>query len=233
VSKLVCLIVSVGDCIGAAIAKSSARGGFTVCLARRDTSEFSGLIKEIQASGETAHSYSMDAREEGQVIERYKAIETDIGPLETVISNVGGNVNFPIFETTERVFYKVWQMTCFAGFLAGREAARHLVPRGRGSIFFTGATESLRGASGHTAFSSAKFRLRSLAQAMKRELGPRGLPVAHLIIDSGVDTAFVRDRIKERGINPDESPQDTLMSPDSVGAAYWNSCHQTRGARAH
>jgi len=233
VSKPVCLIVGAGDYIGAAIAKRFARGGFTVCLARRDASKSSALIKEIQASGGTAHSYSMDAREEGQVIERYDAIETDIGPLEIVISNAGGNVNFPIRETTERVFYKVWQMACLTGFLAGREAARHMVPRGRGSIFFTGATASLRGGSGYAAFSSAKFGLRALAQSMARELGPQGLHIAHLIIDSGVDTAFVRDRIKERGINPDELPQDTLMNPDSIGEAYWNLHHQTRDAWTH
>ncbi|HAG70806.1 MAG TPA: short-chain dehydrogenase [Gammaproteobacteria bacterium] len=232
-SKPVCLIVGAGDYIGAAIAKRFARGGFTVCLARRDASKSSALIKEIQASGGTAHSYSMDAREEGQVIERYDAIETDIGPLEIVISNAGGNVNFPIRETTERVFYKVWQMACLTGFLAGREAARHMVPRGRGSIFFTGATASLRGGSGYAAFSSAKFGLRALAQSMARELGPQGLHIAHLIIDSGVDTAFVRDRIKERGINPDELPQDTLMNPDSIGEAYWNLHHQTRDAWTH
>ena len=232
-SKPVCLIVGAGDYIGAAIAKRFARGGFTVCLARRDASKSSALIKEIQASGGTAHSYSMDAREEGQVIERYDAIETDIGPLEIVISNAGGNVNFPIRETTERVFYKVWQMACLTGFLAGREAARHMVPRGRGSIFFTGATASLRGGSGYSAFSSAKFGLRALAQSMARELGPQGLHIAHLIIDSGVDTAFVRDRIKERGINPDELPQDTLMNPDSIGEAYWNLHHQTRDAWTH
>ena len=232
-SKPVCFIVGAGDYIGAAIAKRFARGGFTVCLARRDASKSSALIKEIQASGGTAHSYSMDAREEGQVIERYDAIETDIGPLEIVISNAGGNVNFPIRETTERVFYKVWQMACLTGFLAGREAARHMVPRGRGSIFFTGATASLRGGSGYAAFSSAKFGLRALAQSMARELGPQGLHIAHLIIDSGVDTAFVRDRIKERGINPDELPQDTLMNPDSIGEAYWNLHHQTRDAWTH
>ena len=155
-----------------------------------------------------------------------------ICPLETVSSNVCGNINSPIFETPERVFYRVWQMACFAGFFAGRVAARHIMPRERGSIF-TGATASLREASGHAAFSRAKFGLRALAQAMKRELRPRGLPVAHLIIDSGGDTAFVRDRIKERGINPDESPQDTLMSPDSVGKVYWNSHHQTRDAWTH
>jgi len=233
VSEPVCLIVGAGDYIGAAIAKRFAKGGFTVCLARRDASKSQALIEEIEASGATVYSYSMDAREEDQVIERYAAIEKDIGPLEIVISNAGGNVNFPILDTTERVFYKVWRMACFTGFLAGREAARHMVPRGRGSIFFTGATASLRGASGYAAFASAKFGLRALAQSMARELGPQGLHIAHLVIDSGVDTAFVRDRIQARGIDPEKLPTDTLMKPDSVGEAYWNLHHQTPDAWTH
>ncbi|MFT6093919.1 MAG: NAD(P)-dependent dehydrogenase (short-subunit alcohol dehydrogenase family) [Pseudohongiellaceae bacterium] len=232
-SEPVCLIVGAGDYIGAAIAKRFAKGGFTVCLARRDASKSQALIEEIEASGGTVYSYSMDAREEDQVIERYAAIEKDIGPLEIVISNAGGNVNFPILDTTERVFYKVWRMACFTGFLAGREAARHMAPRGRGSIFFTGATASLRGASGYAAFASAKFGLRALAQSMARELGPQGLHIAHLVIDSGVDTAFVRDRIQARGIDPEKLPTDTLMKPNSVGEAYWHLHHQTPDAWTH
>jgi NAD(P)-dependent dehydrogenase (short-subunit alcohol dehydrogenase family) len=232
-SEPVCLIVGAGDYIGAAIAKRFAKGGFTVCLARRDASKSQALIEEIETSGGTVYSYSMDAREEDQVIERYAAIEKDIGPLEIVISNAGGNVNFPILDTTERVFYKVWRMACFTGFLAGREAARHMLPRRRGSIFFTGATASLRGASGYAAFASAKFGLRALAQSMARELGPQGLHVAHLVIDSGVDTAFVRERIQARGIDPEKLPTDTLMKPYSVGEAYWNLHHQTPDAWTH
>jgi NAD(P)-dependent dehydrogenase (short-subunit alcohol dehydrogenase family) len=232
-SEPVCLIVGAGDYIGAAIAKRFAKGGFTVCLARRDASKSQALIEEIETSGGTVYSYSMDAREEDQVIERYAAIEKDLGPLEIVISNAGGNVNFPILDTTERVFYKVWRMACFTGFLAGREAARHMLPRRRGSIFFTGATASLRGASGYAAFASAKFGLRALAQSMARELGPQGLHVAHLVIDSGVDTAFVRERIQARGIDPEKLPTDTLMKPYSVGEAYWNLHHQTPDAWTH
>lgn len=231
--KPVCLIVGAGDYIGAAIAKRFAKGGFTVCLARRDASKSLALIKEIEAKGGSAYAYSMDAREEEQVTARFMAIEKNIGPLDIVISNAGGNVNFPIRETTERVFYKVWRMACLTGFLAGREAARYMQPRGEGSIFFTGATASLRGGSGYAAFASAKFALRGLAQSMARELGPDGLHIAHLVIDSGVDTAFVRDRLTDRGINPDDLPQDTLMNPDSVGEAYWNLHHQSRDAWTH
>ena len=94
------------------------------------------------------------------------------------------------------MFRKVWEMACYSGFLAAREAARHMLPRGRGCIFFTGATASLRGGVGYAAFASAKFGLRAVAQSAARELGPKNIHVAHLIIDAGVDTAFVRERIK-------------------------------------
>lgn len=229
-SKQVCLIVGAGDYIGAAIARKFAAGGFTVCLARRGGEKNDALVEEIKAAGGQAHSYSMDAREESQIVQRFAAIEKDIGPIEVLISNAGGNVNFPILETTERVFYKVWKMACLSGFLSGREAAKYMLSRGRGSIFFTGATASLRGGSGFAAFSSAKFGLRALAQSMARELGPQNIHVAHLIIDAGVDSAFVRDRIKDSGRDPDTLPEDTLMDPNSVAESYWMLHQQTRDA---
>ncbi len=229
----VCVIVGAGDYIGAAIARRFATGGFTVCLGRRSGEKNEALVREINASGGKAYSYSLDAREESQIVGLFATIENELGPIEIVISNTGGNVNFPILETTERVFYKVWKMACLTGFLSGREAAKHMLPRKRGSIFFTGATASLRGGSGFAAFSSAKFGLRALAQSMARELGPANIHVAHLIIDSGVDTAFVRDRIKNRGGDPDKLPPDTLMNPKSVAESYWMLHHQSRDAWTH
>jgi NAD(P)-dependent dehydrogenase (short-subunit alcohol dehydrogenase family) len=131
----ICLIVGAGDYIGAAIAKRFAAGGFTVCLARRGGEKNAGLVAEIEAAGGKAHSYSLDAREEEQVIACIDSIESERGALDIVIFNVGGNVNFPLLETTERVFRKVWMMACLGGFLTGREAAKHMLPRGHGSIF--------------------------------------------------------------------------------------------------
>lgn len=130
-----CLIVGAGDYIGAAIAKRFAAGGFTVCLARRRGDKNAGLVAEIEAEGGKAHSYSLDAREEDQVINGITTIESEVGALDIVIFNVGGNVNFPLIETTERVFRKVWMMACLGGFLTGREAAKHMLARGHGSIF--------------------------------------------------------------------------------------------------
>ena len=232
-SNPVCLVVGAGDYIGAAIARRFAAGGYTICLGRRNGDKSAGLAKEITKAGGEAYAYTLDAREETQIEERFAAIESDIGPMEVVISNPGGNVNFPIRDTTHRVFYKVWLMACLTGFLTGREAAKYMVPRGKGSIFFTGATASLRGGSGFAAFASAKFALRGLAQSMARELGPEGIHVAHLIIDAGVDTAFVKERYRDRGIDPDGLPLHTLMNPESVGEAYWTLHNQTPDAWSH
>ncbi len=143
-----------------------------------------------------------------------------------------GNVNFPLLETTERVFRKVWELGCYAGFLTGREAARLMLPRGKGCIFFTGATASVRGGIGYAAFASAKHGLRAVAQSMARELGPKNIHVAHLIIDAGVDTAFVRERIKQRdGAEAlDRLKPDELMHPASIAEAYWQLYRQPRDA---
>ena len=121
-------------------------------------------------------------------------------------------------------------MATFSGFLTGREAARYMVPRKRGKIFFTGATASLRGAEGYAAFAAGKAGLRGVAQSLARELGPKNIHVGHLIIDAGVDTEFVRERIRSSCKDPNELPPNTLMNPTSVAEAYWNMYHQSPDA---
>jgi NAD(P)-dependent dehydrogenase (short-subunit alcohol dehydrogenase family) len=223
----VALIIGAGDYIGAAIAKRFAAGGFTVCMGRRNGDKLAPLVAEIEANGGTAHGYSMDARLEESVEEIFETVEKTVGPIDVVIFNVGGNVRFNIEDTTTRVFRKVWEMATFSGFLAGREAAKYMVPRGQGSLFFTGASASMRGAKGYAAFGAGKAGLRSIAQTLAKELGPKGIHVAHLVIDAGVDTAFVRERMVQAGKDPDALPPDTLMDPASVAEAYW-ALHQQK-----
>jgi hypothetical protein len=153
-------------------------------------------------------------------------------PLEVCIFNVGANVQFPLVDTTERVFRKVWEMACYAGFLAVRESARLMLPHRRGAIFVTGATASLRGGAGYAAFAAAKAGLRAVAQSAARELGPRNIHVAHLVIDAGVDTAWVRERIRAREGDAAlrELSPDRLMRPSSVADAYWALYRQPRDA---
>ncbi|MEM9012806.1 MAG: SDR family NAD(P)-dependent oxidoreductase [Pseudomonadota bacterium] len=226
----IALIVGAGDAIGAAIARRFAEGGFDVAMGRRRGERLVPLVEELQAHGGRAVGYTMDARQEESVEEVFAKAEAELGPLDLVIFNVGGNVRFPLRDTTSRVFRKVWEMACYAGFLTAREAARYMVPRGRGALFFTGATASMRGAAGYAAFAAGKAGLRALAQATARELGPENIHVAHLVIDAGVDTPFVRERLTEAGTDPAKLPPETLMQPSSVAAAYWQLYHQPRDA---
>ena len=214
-------VIGAGDFIGGAIAKRFAAEGFTVFVGRRKGEKLAGLVAEIEAAGGTAVARSLDARLEDQVA-NFLAEADAQAPLEVCIFNVGANVNFPLLETTERVFRKVWEMACYGGFLAGREAARLMLPRGRGAIFFTGATASLRGGIGYAAFASAKAGLRAVAQSPARELGPKHIHVAHLIIDAAVDTEWVRQRIAAReGVDSDTIAPERLMNPASVAETYW------------
>ena len=222
-------VIGAGDYIGAEIAKKFAAEGFTVFAGRRNGDKLAPLVKEIEETGGSIVARSLDAREEGE-INAFLQDADKHAPLEVTIFNVGANVNFPILETTDRVFRKVWEMACWAGFLAGRESARLMLPRGRGNIFFTGATASLRGGSGFAAFASAKFGLRAVAQAMARELGPKQIHVAHLIIDSGVDTAWVRERREQMWGKEALNNPDLLMPPASVADAYWQLYQQPKSA---
>lgn len=224
-------VIGAGDYIGGAIAKRFAAEGFTVFAGRRNGEKLASLVSEIEAGGGRIFARSLDARKEDQVTAFMRDADQQT-PLEVCIFNVGANVNFPLVDTTERVFRKVWEMACYAGFIAGREAARLMLPRGRGCIFFTGATASLRGGVGYAAFASAKFGLRAVAQSAARELGPRNLHVAHLIIDAGVDTAWVRERIKEREGEAALDNFDTgrLMRPSSIAEAYWRLYQEPRDA---
>jgi NAD(P)-dependent dehydrogenase (short-subunit alcohol dehydrogenase family) len=224
-------VIGAGDFIGGEIAKKFAAEGFTVFVGRRQGDKLAPLIKQIEAAGGKVVGRSLDARKEEEVV-KFLADADAHAPLEVCIFNIGANVNFPIVETTERVFRKVWEMACYSGFLAGREAARLMLARGKGNIFFTGATASMRGGAGFAAFASAKFGLRALAQSMARELGPKNIHVAHLVIDSSVDTEWVRQLITAReGSQAIENlDPNRLMRPAAVAEAYWRLYQQPRDA---
>jgi NAD(P)-dependent dehydrogenase (short-subunit alcohol dehydrogenase family) len=222
-------VVGAGDYIGAAIVRRFATEGYHVFAGRRNGDKLVPLAAEVEAGGGTCTALSLDARQEDAVTD-FMRMADEAAALEVVVFNIGANVNYPLLETTERVFRKVWELACYAGFLTGREAARRMLPHGRGSIFFTGATASVRGGDGYTAFASAKFGLRAVAQSMARELGPKNIHVAHLVIDSGVDTEWVRQRVLARGGSPEDR---TLMQPASIAEAYWRLHQQPRDAWTH
>ena len=231
-SKYSAIIIGAGDATGSAITKKFASHGYKVCPVRRPGSidKVNALAKEINESGGWAKGYGIDARDEEAVINFFKDVEENIAPIDVVIFNPGANVFFPIEDTTARVFRKVWEMAAFGGFLSGREAAKYMKKRNSGSIFFTGATASLRGSSGFSAFASAKFALRALSQSMARELGPEGIHVSHFIIDGAIDTAFIKENFPDIYALKEK---DGILSPEKIADSYWFVHSQHRSAWTH
>jgi len=229
----VALLVGAGDAIGAAVARRFAAADYEVCIARRDASKSAALIDELAKAGRHVQAKSMDVRKETDVQALFAAVEHEMGPIELCLFNAGANVSKPILETSERLFFKAWELACYGGFLVGREAAKYMLPRAKGTILFTGATASLRGGKNFAAFSSAKFALRAVAQSAARELGPQNIHVAHLIIDGGLDSPEIHRRLRERGVDVAGMPSDSLIKPASVAEAYWCLHQQPRDAWTH
>ncbi|MCX5538548.1 SDR family oxidoreductase [Paraburkholderia sp. CNPSo 3076] len=228
--KKAVLVIGAGDATGGAIARRFAREGYIACVTRRNADKLAPLVAQIEAEGGEAHAFGSDARKEEDMIALFADIETRIAPVEVAIFNIGANVRFGITETTARVYHKVWEMACFAGFLMGREAAKVMLPRERGSIFFTGATASLRGREGFAAFAGAKHALRALAQSMARELGPQGIHVGQIIVDGAIDTEFIRENFPERYKLKE---RDGILNPEHIADAYWTLHQQPRDAWTH
>jgi NAD(P)-dependent dehydrogenase (short-subunit alcohol dehydrogenase family) len=227
----VALVIGAGDSTGGAVARRFAREGYIACVTRRNGDKLASLVQRIEAEGGKAHAFGSDARREDEVTTLFETIERDIGPIEVVSFNVGGNVRFPIRETTARVYTKVWEMCALSGFFAGREAAKVMVPRKRGTILFTGATASVRGSAGYAAFAGGKHALRALAQSMARELGPEGIHVAHVVVDGAIDTDFTRQRSPDK--YEAKKAADGILNPDSIAENYWMLHRQPRDAWTH
>jgi NAD(P)-dependent dehydrogenase (short-subunit alcohol dehydrogenase family) len=226
----VALVIGAGDALGGAIARRFAREGFIAVGVRRQQDKLTALVEAIEAEGGKAFGFGCDARKEEEVIALFDRIEAEIGPIEVCVFNIGANVRFSISDTTARVYFKVWEMGCFAGFLTGREAARRMEPRGRGTILFTGATASVRGREGFSAFSGAKHALRALAQSMARELGPKGIHVAHTLIDGPIDTQWIAENFPESYAR---KAHDGILDPDHIADNYWHLHTQPRDSWTH
>ncbi len=227
-SKGVALVVGAGDGNGAAIARRFAREGYISCVVRRSVDRLAPLVAAIEAEGGRAYGYGSDARKEDEVVALIEQIERDVGSIEVLVFNVGANVPSSILDETSRKFFKIWEMACFAGFLNAREVAKRMVVRGRGTLLFTGATASLRGAANFAAFAGAKHALRALAQSMARELGPKNIHVAHVVIDGPVDTAFIREVMP--AIYAERMPKDGILKPEHIAENYWQLHAQPRDA---
>ncbi len=231
-TKKVCLVIGVGDGVGAAIAKAFALDGFETVITRRarNLPDLEAIAQKIRDQGGVVHARGVDARSEEETVALFQEIERDIGPIEVMVFNIGANVRFAIEATTARVFTKVWEMACFAGFLAGREAAKVMVPRGRGTILFTGATASMRGRENFSAFASAKAGLRAVAQSMARELGKKNIHVAHIVCDGSIDGVFSRENIPDLD---QRLAEDRVLKPDDIALNFLSLHHQKRSAWTH
>ena len=224
------LVIGAGDATGGAVARRFAREGYVACVTRRSEEKLAPLVERIRTEGGEAHGFGSDARKEEEMVALVDRIEREIAPIEVAVFNVGANVRFDVTETTARVYFKVWEMACFGGFLMGREVARRMLPRGRGTIIFTGATASLRGRAGFAAFAGAKHALRALAQSMARELGPKGIHVAHPVIDGAIDTDFIRTTFPDLYARRD---QDGILDPEHIAEAYLQLHLQPRDVWTH
>lgn len=221
------VIIGAGDALGGAIARRFAREGLIAVPSRRKIKPLGELVAEIEADGGQAEGIPCDARDEDAVINLFDRVENEIGPIEAFVFNTGAQHSASILDMTARIYRQVWESAAFAGFLTGREAARHMVERGRGTIIFTGATASVRGGAGFASFAGAKHALRALAQSMARELGPRGIHVGHVIVDGMIDSDAVRSRFPER---TGALPEGGMLNPDHIADAYWAMHAQPRDA---
>ena len=209
-----CIVLGVGPGLGASVARRFAKAGYPVAVAARDAYKLTDLVKEIELAGGRATAYRCDATDEKDVLELFDRAEAELGPVEVAVFNASGRVRKPIAEIAAQEFLDAWMRGCFGGFLLGREAARRMSPRGQGSILFTGATASMKSYANSAGFAVAKYGLRALAESMARELGPKGLHVAHFVIDGGIG----RDEGQAK------------LDPDAIAETYFQTHAQARSA---
>jgi NAD(P)-dependent dehydrogenase (short-subunit alcohol dehydrogenase family) len=233
--KPTAVVVGVGaeQGLGAAACRRFAKEGHHVLVAGRTPAKIEQVARTIIAAGGSAERVVTDTTSEGDVLELFnRAMNPGDGlePADLILFNTGNNQRIDFREITAQTFEDFWRVGCFAGFLVGREAARRLVPLGRGTVIFTGASGSMRGKPGFAHFAAAKAGLRMIAQSMAREFGPQGLHVAHVVIDGGIHgqrlLSRAPDLIKRRG-------EDGLLDINAIAETYWQIHRQPRSAWAH
>ena len=231
-SKPTAVVVGVGAerGLGAALCRRFAHGGYHVLVAGRTAAKIAKVAETIAAGGGSAEPIAMDATREDEVVrlfDRAVAPGNGFAPVDFVVANAGNNQRIDFRSLTAQQFEEFWRVGCFSGFLVGREAARRLVPLGRGTVIFTGASASIRGKPGFAHFSAAKAGLRMISQSMAREYGALGIHVAHVVVDGGIDGERLRTRapalIKERG-------EDGLLGIEAIAETYWHIHGQPRSA---
>ena len=224
------IIIGAGDATGGAIAAAFARNGLVAVPVRRTADALAPIAARIAAEGGRCLPIGADARDEEQMVALFDRVEAEIGPVEVAVFTIGANSPMSILDETARRYRKIWELCALGGFLMAREAARRMVPRGRGTILFTGATAAVRGGAGFASFAGGKHALRALAQSCARELGPKGIHVGHVVVDGAIDTAFIAERFPERyALKAD----DGILDPEAIAANYVMLHNQQRSAWTH
>lgn len=229
-TKGVAVVAGVGEGLGSAIARRFAAGGYKAVMWARNEDKVAGYAERIRSDGGNATGMKVDVRIEQEVVEAFARIERESGPVEVAVFNAGAQHRKPLLEITADQFEKVWRLGCLAGFVFGREAIRHMLPRKHGTVLYTGATSALRGGVNFAAFAATKFGLRAVAQSMAREFGPQGIHVATVIIDGAIDMPAIRERFADR---IKDLPSDGLLNTDSIAETYFQLHQQQRSAWSH
>jgi NAD(P)-dependent dehydrogenase (short-subunit alcohol dehydrogenase family) len=216
----VAIVAGVGPGLGAALVRKLAQEGYRVGMFARSPRFIGQLADELGANTLAVPTDVSDAKE---VAAGFRKVRQKLGPVEILIAHASGSVGEGLTKTRPDQFEQSWRIAVLGAFLCAREAAPEMIKRGAGTIIFTGATSSVRGRGGAVAFSSAKFAVRGLAQSLAVELWPRGIHVAHVIIDGVIDTPQVRRTYKP-------SDKEPLLKPEAIADTYWNLIRQERSA---
>jgi NAD(P)-dependent dehydrogenase (short-subunit alcohol dehydrogenase family) len=210
------LIVGAGDGISASVARLFARDGMRIGLAARNQDKLAPLAAELSAA-----TFGCDASDPEQVTAMFRAADERIGPPDVVVYNASARARGPLVDLDPADVARAIAVSAFGGFLVAQEAVRRMLPRGHGGVLFTGASASIKGYAESAPFAMGKFALRGLAQSMARELVPKGIHVAHFVIDGGVRTAG--------RVEPADRP-DSMLDPDAIAQTYLQILKQPRSA---
>jgi NAD(P)-dependent dehydrogenase (short-subunit alcohol dehydrogenase family) len=224
----IAVVVGVGPGLGASLARRFAKAGMAVALAARTPDKLAALAKEMKSLGGEGHAYACDATAPREVESLFGRVQADLGTPHLVVHNASAFMRKSILDTTVEEFERCWRVSCLGGFLVGAAAARAMLPRieaggAGGTILFTGATASLRGGAMFHNLAVGKFGLRALAQSMAREFQPKGIHVAHAIIDGQIAG-------ERSGYRRDERGPDAFLEPDAIAEAYYQVHRQPRSA---
>jgi NAD(P)-dependent dehydrogenase (short-subunit alcohol dehydrogenase family) len=224
-SDKVCVVVGVGEGLGAALAHRFA-AGYKVALIARSGEIIGRVADEIKSSGGVALPIQSDATVESQIASAHEQINRELGPVEILIFNGGRRPMGRLMETTPEVFEQTWRLHTFGAFLWARQEVPQMLARGTGTILITGATAGVRPWPNSAAFAPAKFAVRGLAQVMARDLHPQGIHVAYVNVDGGIDMPLLRQFLRD-------AKDEDLLKPSAIADAFWYLAHQDRSAWSH